>query len=65
MIGDPTRLVVRAGFPRLSAAEIAPFRERSTSFVVDAEMHAKVAAGETRSLLERYPELRDQITYVD
>src|SRR5688500_1758040 len=35
MIGDPTRLVVRAGFPRLSAAEMAPFRERSTSFVVD------------------------------
>lgn len=36
MIGDPTKLVVRARFPRLSAAEIAPFRERSTSFVVDA-----------------------------
>ena len=36
MIGDPTRLVIRAKFPRLSAAEVAPFRERSTSFVVDA-----------------------------
>jgi hypothetical protein len=36
MIGDPIRLVVHAGFPRLSAAEMAPFRERSTSFVVDA-----------------------------
>lgn len=36
MIGDPTKLVIRARFPRLSAAEIAPFRERSTSFVVDA-----------------------------
>ena len=36
MIGDPANLVVRTGFPRLSAAEIAPFRERSTSFDVDA-----------------------------
>ena len=36
MIGDPTKLVIRAKFPRLSAAEIEPFRERSTSFVVDA-----------------------------
>ena len=36
MIGDPANLFVRTGFPRLSAAEIAPFRERSTSFDVDA-----------------------------
>ena len=36
MIGDPTKLVVRTRFPRLSAAELAPFRGRSTSFVVDA-----------------------------
>jgi 4-hydroxy-4-methyl-2-oxoglutarate aldolase len=36
MIGDPTKLVIRARFPRLSAAALAPFRERSTSFVVDA-----------------------------
>lgn len=36
MIGDPTKLVIRTSFPRLSAAELAPFRERSTSFVVDA-----------------------------
>ena len=36
MIGDPTRLVIRARFPRLSPAELAPFRTRSTSFVVDA-----------------------------
>jgi 4-hydroxy-4-methyl-2-oxoglutarate aldolase len=36
MIGDPTKLVIRAKFPRLSSAELAPFRERSTSFVVDA-----------------------------
>jgi 4-hydroxy-4-methyl-2-oxoglutarate aldolase len=36
MIGDPTRLVIRARFPRLAAADLAPFRARSTSFVVDA-----------------------------
>ena len=36
MIGDPTKLVIRTRFRRLSAAEIAPFRARSTSFVVDA-----------------------------
>jgi 4-hydroxy-4-methyl-2-oxoglutarate aldolase len=36
MIGDPTKLVIRTRFPRLAAAELAPFRERSTSFVVDA-----------------------------
>ena len=28
-------------------------------------MHAKVGRGEIRSLLDRWPELRDQITYVD
>ena len=36
MIGDPTKLVIRARFPRLTAADLAPFRARSTSFVVDA-----------------------------
>lgn len=36
MIGDPAKLVIRARFPRLAAAELAPFRARSTSFVVDA-----------------------------
>jgi 4-hydroxy-4-methyl-2-oxoglutarate aldolase len=36
MIGDPTKLVIRAKFPRPSALALAPFRERSTSFVVDA-----------------------------
>jgi 4-hydroxy-4-methyl-2-oxoglutarate aldolase len=36
MIGDPTKLVIRARFARLSAADLAPFRKRSTSFVVDA-----------------------------
>ena len=36
MIGDPTKLAIRARFPRLAAADLAPFRARSTSFVVDA-----------------------------
>jgi 4-hydroxy-4-methyl-2-oxoglutarate aldolase len=36
MIGDPTKLIMRAKFLRLSTAALAPFRERSTSFVVDA-----------------------------
>jgi 4-hydroxy-4-methyl-2-oxoglutarate aldolase len=36
MIGDPTKLVIRTTFARVTAAELAPFRERSTSFVVDA-----------------------------
>jgi 4-hydroxy-4-methyl-2-oxoglutarate aldolase len=36
MIGDPTKLVIRARFPRLAAADLAPLRGTSTSFVVDA-----------------------------
>jgi 4-hydroxy-4-methyl-2-oxoglutarate aldolase len=36
VIGDPTRLVIRAKFPRLPESDLAPFRERTTSFVVDA-----------------------------
>ena len=36
MIGNPSRLVIRRRFERLTAAELAPFRDRSTSFVVDA-----------------------------
>jgi 4-hydroxy-4-methyl-2-oxoglutarate aldolase len=36
MIGDPTKLVIRTTFARATAAELAPFREHSTSFVVDA-----------------------------
>jgi 4-hydroxy-4-methyl-2-oxoglutarate aldolase len=36
MIGDPSRLVIKRRFARLTAAQLAPFRERSTSFVVDA-----------------------------
>ena len=37
MIGDPTRLVVKSKFPRLSASALEPFRARSTSFVADAQ----------------------------
>jgi 4-hydroxy-4-methyl-2-oxoglutarate aldolase len=36
MIEDPSRLVIRAKFARLDAAQLAPFRNRTTSFVVDA-----------------------------
>jgi 4-hydroxy-4-methyl-2-oxoglutarate aldolase len=36
VIGDPSRLVIRARFPRLSENDLAPFRARTTSFVVDA-----------------------------
>ena len=56
MIGDPSKLVIKARFARLTAAQLAPFRERSTAFV---------AAGDIPSLLERQPALRQQITYLD
>jgi 4-hydroxy-4-methyl-2-oxoglutarate aldolase len=36
MIEAPSRLVIRARFPRLSEAQLAPFRTRTTSFLVDA-----------------------------
>jgi 4-hydroxy-4-methyl-2-oxoglutarate aldolase len=36
MIEDPSRLVIRAKFARLREAQLAPFRGRTTSFVVDA-----------------------------
>lgn len=36
MIGDPAKLVIKARFASLTAAQVAPFHERSTSFVVDA-----------------------------
>jgi 4-hydroxy-4-methyl-2-oxoglutarate aldolase len=36
VIGDPPRPVIRAKFPRLSERDLAPFRARTTSFVVDA-----------------------------
>ena len=36
MIGNPSKLAIRRRFARLTAAELAPFHERSTAFVVDA-----------------------------
>ena len=36
MIEDPSRLVIRAKFPRLSETQLAPVHDRTTSFVVDA-----------------------------
>jgi 4-hydroxy-4-methyl-2-oxoglutarate aldolase len=36
MIGDPSKLVIRTRFVRLTPTQLAPFGERSTSFVVDA-----------------------------
>jgi 4-hydroxy-4-methyl-2-oxoglutarate aldolase len=55
MIGDPIKLLIRAAFARLSAAEIAPFRARSTSFVVDA-MNGRGALDHTIKALD--PESR-------
>jgi 4-hydroxy-4-methyl-2-oxoglutarate aldolase len=51
MTGDPTKLVIRARFGRLRAAEIAPFRARSTSFVVDA-MNGRGALDHTIKALD-------------
>jgi 4-hydroxy-4-methyl-2-oxoglutarate aldolase len=36
MIEAPSRLVIKTRFARLSEAELAPFRTRTTSFLVDA-----------------------------
>jgi 4-hydroxy-4-methyl-2-oxoglutarate aldolase len=60
VIGDRDGVVV---VPRAQLAEVTARLELVAA--EEAEMHAKVAAGEIRSLLDRYPELRDQITYVD
>jgi predicted amidohydrolase len=47
-------------------AEIGRIAERLEMVAaLEAEMHAKVGAGEIRSLLERMPGLRDQIIYID
>ena len=37
MIGDPQRLLVKVKFSRLEPREVAPFRERPSSFVADAQ----------------------------
>ena len=60
VIGDRDGVVV---VPRARLAEVTARLELVAA--QEAEMQAKVASGEIRSLLERYPGLREQITYVD
>jgi 4-hydroxy-4-methyl-2-oxoglutarate aldolase len=60
VIGDRDGVVV---VPQAHVAVIAERLERVAA--LEAEMHAKVARGEIRTLLDRWPELRDQISYVD
>jgi 4-hydroxy-4-methyl-2-oxoglutarate aldolase len=60
VMGDRDGVVV---VPRDKVAVVAERLE--TVAALEAEMHAKVARGEIRSLLDRWPELRDQVTYVD
>jgi 4-hydroxy-4-methyl-2-oxoglutarate aldolase len=60
VIGDRDGVAV---VPRARLAEVTARLERVAAR--EAEMHAKVASGEIRSLPERYPELREQITWVD
>ena len=60
VLGDRDGVVV---VPR---ARLAQVTERLALVEAkEAELHAKMAAGETRSLLERDPALADQIRYVD
>jgi regulator of RNase E activity RraA len=55
----------RDGVVIVPRAKIGRIAERlATVAALEAEMHAKVGAGEIRSLLERMPGLHDQITYV-
>ena len=49
--------------PRAQLAEVTARLEAVAA--KEADLHAKVAAGEISSLLERYPGLMDQITYVE
>lgn len=60
VMGDRDGVVV---VPRDKIAVIAERLERVAA--LEAEMHAKVACGEIRTLLDRWPELRDQISYVE
>lgn len=60
IMGDRDGVVV---VPKDRVNEIAARLEEVAA--LEAEMHAKVAAGEIRSLLDRYPELKEQIAYVD
>jgi 4-hydroxy-4-methyl-2-oxoglutarate aldolase len=60
VMGDRDGVVV---VPRDKIAVVAERLERVAA--LEAEMHAKVARGEIRTLLDRWPELRDQISYVE
>jgi 4-hydroxy-4-methyl-2-oxoglutarate aldolase len=60
IIGDRDGVVV------VPHAQLAEVTERLALVAAkEAEMHTKVAGGEIGSLLDRYPELRKQITYLD
>ena len=60
IMGDRDGVVV---VPRVRLDEITSRLEQVAAN--EAEMHAKVARGEIGSLLEGYPDLKDQIRYVD
>jgi 4-hydroxy-4-methyl-2-oxoglutarate aldolase len=60
VLGDRDGVVV---VPRARLAEVTARLELVAA--KEAELHAKVAAGEIRSLLDAHPELRNQISYVD
>jgi 4-hydroxy-4-methyl-2-oxoglutarate aldolase len=60
IIGDRDGVVV---VPRTELAGVTARLELVAA--KEAEMQAQLAAGEIRTLLDRYPDLRDQITYLD
>lgn len=60
VMGDRDGVVV---VPRARLAEVTARLELVAA--KEAEMHARVAAGELRSLLDRFPDLASQIRYVD
>jgi 4-hydroxy-4-methyl-2-oxoglutarate aldolase len=60
VMGDRDGVVI---VPRAEIGRIAERLEMVAA--LEAEMHAKVGAGEIRSLLEHMPGLRDQIAYIE
>jgi 4-hydroxy-4-methyl-2-oxoglutarate aldolase len=60
VMGDRDGVVI-VPYARIPA--IAERLERVAT--LEAEMHTRLARGEIRTLLDRWPELRDQITYVE
>ena len=60
IMGDRDGVVV---VPRVRLDDITLRLEQVAA--KEAELHAKVASGEIRSLLDGYPDLKDQIRYVD